>query len=168
MPRSSAFRYAAIVMFGVLATALAFVGGASAAEEPVATVVELKGAGVLVNDGQRLQSAALNMPLFPGFLLETPEGGGATVRYENGCEITMEERQRLEIAEDEDCKKLAALLTTVGGAGALGAAVAAGGGLAAAAGGTGAVFVAGTLATVGVVGAAAGSSGGGVPPVSAQ
>lgn len=139
--------------------ALGFVYGASvhAAEEPVAKITTVEGAGALVNDGQRLVSATPGMPLWPGFIVEAPEGGKAVVRYDNGCEIAVEERQRLEIAELDECRKLVALLS--GGAAAVGAGAA----IAGLGGGLG--FVAGTTGAVLAVGLARGGTGG---PVSAE
>ncbi len=82
---------------------------------------------VTVSSGNQLINATQGAALVVGNRIITTSSGGATLDFDNGCNITLKANESITVRDTTDCKALLASVSPVGGA-APGTAVAAGGG----------------------------------------
>jgi hypothetical protein len=98
----------------LLAAAVLVAAGAAGAQQPaaVARLVDVEG-NVLVSQGDAMV-AAVNGQLLPvGARVITTVGGKALIRYDNGCDVPLQENQRFTVQNGE-CPALLAAVEPVG------------------------------------------------------
>ncbi len=69
---------------------------------------------VTVSSGGQLSNVANGMPFAVGSRVITTSGGGATLRFDNGCEVVLKVNQSLTVTENKDCAALLASVQPVG------------------------------------------------------
>lgn len=94
----------AALISGCLGLALAF--SASAAEQATpkdnSALTEAKGK-VLVNTGKAFAPAAVDMRLKPGDRVMVQEDGEATITFDDGCKLDIEENKLVTVPDQSNC-----------------------------------------------------------------
>lgn len=160
---ATGFAVSAMAAEGALQVAQAPVGNSAAtaaASDFVAEISGVQGAAA-VTDGSATLQARDGMRVTNGVSVKVPDGGQATVTFDNGCAVQLSGGQSLTVNSNLPCDTLMAM--AAGNTGAAGA-----GGAAGAPSPAAVAVIAGGLALGAIVAGASGGGSSNPPPVSAQ